>query len=340
MASHSAVIAALEEGVEEFGISVSASRLTTGNHKIYGQLERAIADFFDAEAVLVTSGGYLTNIIAAQGLAGEFSHALIDERSHPSVLDAARFLDCPVIIFNHRDTRDVENRVRKCGRGAKLLLLTDGMFSHDGSAAPLAEYLKVLPKDALLLVDDCHAAGVLGKSGKGTAEHCGVKTHRIIQTITLSKAFGAYGGAIVTNTRLRKRTLEKSGAYIGNTPLPLPLANAALRAKALLTKDRSFLKRLRENAAFVKDAVKAAGLNVPKPQLETPGPILRIVPQTNGKAKQLADTLRHAGVFPPLTYYPGSGAAGAFRFVISSEHTKPQLQNLVEALIKAKRTLS
>src|SRR5262249_16199652 len=151
-----------------YGLNVAASRLTSGNHKLYRDLEECIADFFGAEDALVTSGGYITNLVAAQSFAGNFSHVLIDERSHPSLGDAGRLFDCPILNFKHREADDVARVVARRGPGAKSILLTDGMFSHDGSAAPLRDYLRVLPKDAMLLVDDAHAAGVLGKTGKGS----------------------------------------------------------------------------------------------------------------------------------------------------------------------------
>src|SRR4029077_10374100 len=124
-----------------------------------------------------------TNLVVAQALAGNFSHALIDERSHPSLSDAARFLDCPILQFRHADVEAMAHAVSRCGPGTKLILLTDGVFSHDGSAAPLKEYLKKLPSDAVILVDDAHGAGVLGKKGRGAVEHVGIGRGRIIQTI-------------------------------------------------------------------------------------------------------------------------------------------------------------
>ncbi len=212
LASHPEVIAAFQTGVRKYGLNVAASRLTTGNHQLYAELEEQLTAFFKAETATLVSTGYLTNLVVAQALAGNFSHALIDEKAHPSLLDAARFLDCPVLQFRHRDAKEVARAVSRCGPGAKLILLTDGMFSHDGSTAPLAEYLKVLPSDALLLVDDAHGAGVLGKTGKGSIEHAGVGRRRMIQTMTLSKAFGTYGGAILGTTALRQRILEHSAA--------------------------------------------------------------------------------------------------------------------------------
>src|SRR5215831_5251595 len=141
LSSHPRVLAALQSGLKQYGLNVAASRLTTGNHALYRQLERALCDFFDAEACLLVATGYVTNLAACQALAGNFSHAVIDERAHPSIVDATRFLDCPVLKFKHRDAEDLERAVARCGPGAKLLLLTDGMFSHDGSAAPLNDYL-------------------------------------------------------------------------------------------------------------------------------------------------------------------------------------------------------
>jgi len=252
MASHPRVIAALKTGVDRYGLNVAASRLTTGNHVLYSELERELASFFGAENALVVCNGYVTNLIVAQGLAGNFSHALIDEKAHPSLSDAARFLDCPILRFRHREPEDLVRAVNRCGRESKLILLTDGLFAHDGSAAPLTKYLGALPKDAWVLVDDAHAAGVLGKRGGGSVEQAGVSRRRLIQTVTLSKAFGAFGGAILAAPALRRRILERSQLFVGSTPLPLPLATAALQAIKLLGKDQRFKRRLMQNTDFVR----------------------------------------------------------------------------------------
>ena len=149
-----------------------------------------------------------------------------------------------MLQFKSRDAKRLAVAAQRCGPGSKLLVLTDGMFARDGSAAPLAEYLKVLPKDALILVDDAHGAGVLGRTGQGTLEHAGVSRRRIIQTVTLSKAFGAYGGAILGTARLRQRILDRSQMFVGSTPLPLPLANAALAGVRILKANPSLRRRL------------------------------------------------------------------------------------------------
>jgi 7-keto-8-aminopelargonate synthetase-like enzyme len=206
--------------------------------------------------------------------------------------------------------------------------MTDGMFSHDGSVAPLKEYKRILPRDGLMLVDDAHGAGVLGKTGQGSLEHAGLSRERIIQTITLSKAFGTYGGAILSSHAFRRAILDRSGLFIGHTPLPLPLANAALRSVHILRSDRSRLVRLRKNTEFVKDSLAGTRFQ----SASTPGPIVTVVPRRPAKTQKLKTALRRAGILPPLIHYPNGASGGYFRFVISSEHASKQLVSLIRAL--------
>jgi 7-keto-8-aminopelargonate synthetase-like enzyme len=328
LASHARVLAALQTGLKKYGLNVAASRLTTGNHLLYRELEKELASFFAAESALVVPSGYATNLIVAQALAGSFSHALLDNDAHTSLSDAARFLDCPVLRFKSRDADALARATHRCGPGSKLIVLTDGMFAGDGSAAPLAEYLDILPKDALLLVDDAHGAGVLGRTGQGTPEHAGVSRRRIIQTVTLSKAFGAFGGAILSSAQFRQRVLDRSRMFIGSTPLPLPLANAALAGVRILKVDAGLRRRLTGNAAYVKTALRKAGLAI----AETPGPIVRLLPRRRSDAARLQRALLAAGIFPPFIKYPGGPPGGSFRFVISSEHTRAQLDSLLRVV--------
>jgi 7-keto-8-aminopelargonate synthetase-like enzyme len=328
LASHPEVIAALKEGVEKYGLNVAASRLTTGNHVLYRQLEERLAAFFGSESALLVSGGYVTNLIVAQALAGSFSHAIVDEKAHPSLWDAARLMDCPVMKLRHRAVEDLEQVVRRCGPGARLMLLTDGLFAHDGAVAPLAKYLEILANDALILVDDAHGAGVIGKTGKGAVEHEGVSRKQIIQTITLSKAFGTYGGAILGKEKLRQMILDKSKMFLGSTPLPLPLANAAMRSVQILKSDRSLRARLLANTKVVKEAFRAAG----KLLEITPGPIVPIIPRSAREGNDIRRALLKAAIYPPFVKYATGPANGYFRFVISSEHTRDQLETLVHAL--------
>ena len=329
MAEHPAVLRAAADGLKKFGLNVAASRLTTGHHKLYELLEEQLAGFFDADDALLVSTGYLTGIVAAQALAGTFSHALVDARAHPALLDSAMQLDCPILRFGHRDAADLARIIGRCGKGARPIVLTDGMFSHDGSTAPLKAYFTSLPRDGMILVDDAHGAGVLGKKGRGTPEHENVSRRQIIQCITLSKAFGVYGGVILGTKALREKIIERSRSFVGSTPLPLPLASAALTSLKICRSHGSDLRRrLNRNAEYAKVALGTGGFRMPA----MPGPIIPIHTRNESESLALKKHLLAAGILPPFLKYPGGDANGYFRFVISSEHTRADLDNLVDAL--------
>ena len=310
------------------GLNVAASRRTTGNHPIYALLETELAKFFAAETAVVLPDGYFAPIAATQALAGEFTHAFVDELAHGALLDAAKMLACPVKQFKHRDPGDLAKQITKCGRGSRPIVLTDGMFAHDGSVAPLREYLKILPVRGWLLVDDAHGAGILGATGEGSLEHAGVSHQRIIQCATLSKAFGVYGGVVLGSRALREKILTRSRAFAGSTPLPPPLAGAALAALRIVMREPTRRHRLFKNVSYVRAQLRAAGWNI----LETPGPIVRLPTLNETAIAELTSRLLAAGIYPPFIKYGPASAQGFFRFVISSEHTKAQLDKVVAVL--------
>jgi glycine C-acetyltransferase/8-amino-7-oxononanoate synthase len=332
LARHPVVASAARTALEKIGLNVAASRLTTGNHKIYAQLEQELTAFFGAEAAVVFPDGYLAPMAAAQALAGEFTHAFIDDLAHAALIDAARMFNCPIKTFQHRDPPSLARALSKLGNRSRSIVLTDGMFSHDGSAAPLSEYLKILPRTGIILVDDAHGAGVLGATGKGTLEHASVARDRIIQCATLSKAFGAFGGIVLGPRALREKILARSRLFAGSTPLPLPLAAAALAALDILRREPVRRKRLFQNGSYLRGQMDHAGWTI----AETPGPIIRL-PLMNAAANDdLKKRLLNAGLYPPFVKYGKASAQGVFRFVISSEHTRPQLEKLADVLAKFK----
>jgi 7-keto-8-aminopelargonate synthetase-like enzyme len=328
LSSHPDVQQAVRDGLERHGLNVAASRMTTGHHPLFTRLEKALAQFFGAPSALLAGSGYATNLIAVQGLHGDFSHLLMDERAHLSLRDAARFFAGPVLEFKHRDAPDLARRLRGLRGKTRPLVLTDGLFARDGELAPLAAYLKVLPPTGMILLDDAHAAGMIGDTGQGTVEYARVPRRRIIQTVTLSKAFGCYGGAILCEAGLRRKLMIGSAMFAGSTPLPLPLANAALTAMELLRADPGLRRRLSQNVDYVKTVLRARGLSV----AHTPAPIICIVPRAAARAAQMRKRLLSHGVFPSFIRYPGGPQGGYFRFVVSSEHSQKQLDDLLEGL--------
>src|SRR5690349_3191204 len=324
LSSHPTIVAALVAGLKKYGLTAAASRKTTGNHFLYEQLEKRLAGFFGTADAVLVSNGYATNLVVAQALAGGFSHVLIDQKAHASLVDASAFFDGPIINFSHRDTVAVSRIMERIGRRSRPVLLTDGMFSHDGGLAPIDGYLRSLPRNAVLLLDDAHGAGILGKTGKGTPEQLGVRSDRIVQTISLGKAFGVYGGAILGARSLCDRIRDRSRLFGGNTPPPLPLVNAALQAVGILRSDRSLPCRLRRNVQILWSELRQTDSPAP----DWPSPIISVVPQTPAQARRLTKQLVRQRIYPSFIRYPGGAAAGYFRFAISSEHSVRQIVSL------------
>lgn len=319
--------------LKQNGLNVAASRLTTGNHPIYERLEGELADFFDAESAVLLPDGYFAPLAAAQALTGEVSHAFVDEFAHGALRDAARMLDCPVKTFRHREVADLKKMILRAGRKSRPIVLTDGMFAHDGSIAPLRQYLGLLPETGRILVDDAHGAGVLGRNGRGTLEAERVGRRQIIQCATLSKAFGAYGGVVLGTRELRAKIVSHSRVFVGTTPLPPPLAGAALESLRILRSSKALRSKLFSNLALARRGLRDAGWEI----AETQGPIIRLSTVEPSRVAALKSELLAAGIYPPFLVYPGGSAAGVFRFVISSGHGRGQLNRLISVLEKWNR---
>lgn len=296
LSSHPRILAAIREGLQKYGLSVSASRVTTGNHAVYEQLEERIAKFFGAPKAVFVPTGYVANLAVAEALAGQFDTAYIDEKAHPSLQTAVRQLGCKVIQFPHLN---LGGRV-----SSRAIIVTEGMFGSNGAIARADDYIKT---GACVWIDDAHGAGT--REPESLAPN-------VIQTVTFSKAFGVYGGAILCSPAIAKK-MTSTRIFSGQTPLPLPLAYACLEAMDLLKPRSPLRKRLQENVSYL-------GASTPVIQVTHAGPSF--------KRKLLANK-----IFPTWIRYPGGPSKGYFRFAISSEHTKEQLDNLRSTLSNAPR---
>ncbi len=333
MAWHPEVRAAMKQAIDGNAISASASRITTGNHPLFRQLEKRLAGYFGAPSALTVSAGYLANLVVCQGLAGDATHAFIDERAHASLRDGSRFLNCPVETFGHRDVDALKRMLGSLPNGARPAVLTDGVFGHDGSVAPLRAYESFLPRGGMMIVDDAHGAGVVGKDGRGALSVEGVTRRRIVQTVTLSKAFGVSGGAVLGVRELREKIVARSHAFQGSTPLALPLVEAALKAVSLVKRGRDYRLRLAMNAHVARAALSRGGA----PVSDSASPIIALEPDSVERADRIVRALRAVGVYPSLISYPGGPEGGWFRFAISSEHSHEQIRTLTDALIEGWR---
>jgi 7-keto-8-aminopelargonate synthetase-like enzyme len=317
------VIKSIQLAARRFGINAAASRKTTGNHPIYARTERAVADYFGAERAVLVSNGYLTNLTVAQGLKGRIARALVDERSHASLQDAILLLGAKVTRFKHGSPEDLERKLAGVEVNERTALLTDGMFSHNGAIAPLREYRRLLGDRAILWVDDSHGGGILGRKGRGTVELMGISRRNVIQTVTFSKAFGVYGGAVVGSRKIMEEIFAKSRIASGNTPLPPMFAGGVLTAMKYANPKRR--KLLERNILHFQEI---AGMPVPKYAT----PIVPVIPSSGQEASKLRRDLLAAGIYPCFIQYPGGPREGYFRFVISARHSKSEIEQLASVL--------
>ena len=317
------VIEAAAKAAERFGLGVGASRRTTGNHPLYAELEESLCEFFSTPASLVVSSGYLTNLCVAQALAGEIDAVYMDEKAHSSLADASLHFGAKRIVsFRHGSVEHLVGLIGSKDPKERGIVLTDGMAAHDGSLAPLRDYRRAIPKSWWLLVDDAHGAGTIGPNGQGSLAHHRVSFQRTIQTLTLSKAFGAGGGAINGPAKLIHRIRSQSRAFIGSTPPPLAMAAAALESAKLLRANTDYIARLASNSATVRSAVRQAGW-CPGPET---GQIIAWQPTTFGTRDELEKAFQSARVHMPWIQYPGGTEGGYLRLAVSSAHPQESLE--------------
>ncbi|MCB0258906.1 MAG: pyridoxal phosphate-dependent aminotransferase family protein [Calditrichaeota bacterium] len=330
MSSHPEVTDAMCAAAQDYGISCTGSRVTTGNHPLHESLETKLAAFFHTEAALVFASGYLAAMVLLPAIVDEFELLLLDETAHPCLSDAARMLNKPVVTYAHNDPADLRKQLRRHLLAGKMpLIVTDGVFAARGDLPPLAEYAAIAEASGgKILLDDCHAMGVLGDSGLGSWEMAGIKREMIYQTGTLSKAFGVFGGVITGSKELIRRVEEKSMVFIGSTGLPLPLAAAGVASLEWLTRHREVIGMLQQRALATKQRLREAGLNLES----TPVPIIAFGMADPESAGRMSQALLDAGIYPSLINYPGTPPGGLFRFALSSAHTDEQLALLVEVI--------
>ncbi len=330
LSRHRLIREAAARAVEQYGLSSTGSRATTGNHPLYRELEETLARFFDTEAALVCASGYLANTILLQTIAGEFTHLFVDEGAHSSLIDAARQSGKPMVFFHHRNVADLSARLQEYSHSDLCpLILTDGVFPAKGEMTPLREYAELAHfYSGKLLIDDAHGMGVLGKTGRGSAEEANLPGDIYYQTGTLSKAFGTFGGIITGSAELIQRIQSDSAAFIGSTGLPLPIAAAATAAVRYLTEHPELVHQLRHKTLYLKEQLNFLGIPLPR----TPVPIISLTVKQEERKEHLYQLLLDNGIFPSFNEYPGGPEGGHFRFVISSRHTEKQISLLIKTI--------
>lgn len=328
--SHPEVIEAACAAVKKYGIGSATTRSGYGSTPLSIEVEKRAAALFGTEDALYYVSGYLGNSILLQGLRDKFDKIFVDRESHFSVLDGIIQTQMPVIEFSHMDPDDLREKLKKfLQSGMRPLVITDGVFPVSGEIAPLRHYWEVLEdyENALLCVDDAHAAGVLGEQGRGTFEHCGLSGRGLYLTATLSKALGGFGGVIPGTRKFVQELQDRSPIPAAASPPPTPAAAAAAKSLALLEENPDIRARLWDNVAYAKTQMRGLGFDIDS----TPVPIICLKSSKEqdfaGLEKELLD--REIAVF----YVAGGSYSsvpreGAIRIAIFATHTRAQIDRL------------
>lgn len=329
LASHPEVIKAQIEAVQEFGAGSCASRLISGNIYLYEKLEKKIADFKGTEDALVFATGYMANVGTISAFAGKDDVVICDKLNHASIIDGCRVSGATLRVYLHKNMERLEELLSKSKPYKKRLIITDGVFSMDGDIAPLADIIKLCQKyEAILMVDDAHATGVLGTKGKGTCEYFGITKGIDIQMGTLSKTFGNLGGYIAGSKRLIEYIRNKARSFIYSTALPPAVLGGALKAVEIAERDNTLREKLWCNVKMFKQGLVKIGFDV----MESETQIIPIYTGTIEATMTASRILHEEGIFAPGIRPPTvSKNKCRIRASLMATHTEEHIERSINA---------
>jgi len=324
---------ASEEAVKRWGFGLASVRFICGTQTIHKDLERAVAGLVGTDDAVLYSSCFMANVGLFQTFFGAEDVIISDELNHASIIDAVRLSKAERVVFRHMDMKDLEEKL-KASSGKRLrVIATDGVYSMDGDIAPLKEICDLADKyDALVMVDDAHATGVMGENGGGTPEACGVVGRVDFVTGTFGKALGGAGGAFTaTHTETADYLRNRSRSYLFSNSLDTAVTGTSLFVINHLKKHPEFRERLWENTKYFRELMKKNGFKVSDAQ----HPITPIMLGDEKKAGEMAKALFDEGIYVIGFAFPVVPKGKArIRVQISAAHTKKDIEKAVEKFTK------
>ncbi len=333
LASHPELIKAAQEGLEKYGFGLACVRFICGTQDIHKELERKISEFLGTEDTILYTSCFDANGGLFEALLDESCVVLSDELNHASIIDGIRLCKAGRKKFRHNDMDDLEAQLKECSTHTVRLIATDGVFSMDGDIAKLDKICDLAEKyDAMVMVDDSHATGILGKNGKGSIEYRGVDKRVDIITSTLGKALGgACGGFTSSRKEIIDLLRQRSRPYLFSNTLPPSLVYASIRVLEILKRKPELLDRLYKNTAYFRKEMKDAGFQIK----EGVHPICPIMLYNARLAQDFAKDLYYGGIYVVGFYYPVVPQGQArIRVQISTVHEKEHLDKAIQAFVK------
>lgn len=329
LASHPRLIAALQQGAQDWGAGAGAAHLVSGHMTPHHQLEQQLAAFVGKPEALLFSTGYMANIGVLQALTGKGDAIFADKLNHASLNDAMQLSRAGVQRYRHDDLDQLARQLEKCGSTRKLII-TDAVFSMDGDLAHLPELLALCElHDAWLLVDDAHGFGVLGAQGRGSLSHFGVSSPRIIYMATLGKAAGVFGAFVAAESAVIETLVNHARSYVYTTATPPALAFALQESLQLISEGNA----LRAHLHSLVKRLRAGLRDLPWPLMPSETAIQPLMTGDNATALALSEGLRAHGLWVTAIRPPTvpEGAA-RLRITLSAAHTEHDVDELIGAL--------
>jgi len=337
LTTHPRLVSAMIKATEEWGAGSGAVRTIAGTMTIHEELERRLAEFKHTDASLVFQSGFTANLGVLQSLVKEGDVIISDELNHASIIDGIRLSKAERSIFKHRDMDDLERHLEKHRDKRVKLVVTDGVFSMDGDIAPLPAIVERAERfQALVMVDDAHASGVLGKNGRGSVNHFGLDGRVDLQMGTLSKAIGVLGGYVAGAQPVRDFLIHRARPFLFSTSHPPGVAAACIAAIDVLLAEPERIDRLWKNTKRLKEGLKRLGFDTGASET----PITPVIVGKGAVVMKLSDRLFSLGVFAQGIGYPTVPEGRArIRTIVTSGHTEAQLDRALEAFEKGGREL-
>jgi glycine C-acetyltransferase len=344
LSSHPELLAAAHRTLDEWGYGMSSVRFICGTQALHRELEERVAAFLGFEDAVLYAACFDANGGVFEPLLGADDAILTDKLNHASIIDGVRLCKARRYLYEHLDLGDLEAKLREAQGARFRMIVTDGVFSMDGDVAPLGEICDLADVHrALVLVDDSHATGFMGRTGRGTPEHCGVAGRVDLLTTTFGKALGgAMGGCIAGRRETVDLLRQRSRPYLFSNSLAPVVAGATLRALALLASTTELRDRLESNTMLFRARMTAAGFEI-RPGVHPIVPILfsRFTPEDAPLAQRFARALLDEGIYVKGFFFPVvPRGQSRIRVQLSAAHTKDHIERAVAAFTKVGRALN
>ncbi|MBI5080685.1 MAG: glycine C-acetyltransferase [Chloroflexi bacterium] len=339
LANHPKILAAAKSAIEKYGVGPAAVRSIAGTMSLHVELEQRLAKFKGAEACITFQSGFMANLATVPALVGKEDVIFSDELNHASIIDGCRLSGAKVVRYGHNNIQSLRETIaneKKIGF-RRAMIISDGVFSMDGDVAPLKELVEVADEEGyLLMVDDAHGEGVLGKGGRGIVDHFNLHHQVDVEIGTLSKAFGAVGGCVAGDATLIEWLRQRGRPFLFSSAMTVPDVAACLAAIDLLEESTELVDRLWANAKYFKAEMKTLGFDTGV----STTPITPVMLGEAPLAQQFSRALFENGVFAMAIGFPTVAKGKArIRVMISAAHSKDDLDKGLEIFKKVGKEL-